>query len=587
MAREVLAGPSGDGHPGRASRPMSLSPERLRLLGEAIGALEAGRPDVVTGLLADVADESGPMGRALLLAARSLQADDPEQALRLLEQAYALGPAVPAAAARVLVEAAWERGRHVLAQHAFLMLQRWEPGALQERVRALPTSERARYAVWAMRSSWWAREQDLYGLAGFKGALRERLGPAALALVLADMRWADGARTVTRRAITPLIDHARESGLDYEELIAAGPTLSSGVRAFGQPETEPDARHARALFGCILSDVVVSARSGILLAGERALMDVQDDELGRRPHDLSVDPLVAASDGAELLLLEPRDRDALSRLPEAVWLGGVHSVAFGHWIIEYLPKVWALMERAGFGDVPLLIDARMPDQHLDAVRLFAGNGNPVVVLGDHESVRVERLWVASALSYLPVGPLPAPPGPRMRIGLDDAGFRRLMDRLAPTLDALDTVDAPERLYLTRRPGQHRRLVDADAVEALLREAGFEAIEFGSLPFAEQVRLVRGASWIVGPSGSALLTAIFGRPGLRVGALMPPFLRDVGWLAQASRPLGIELTAIVGEVADEHPTYRWMSDYRIDPAELAAYLDSVPEPPAAPYVRVSA
>jgi capsular polysaccharide biosynthesis protein len=565
---------------------MSDSPDLLRLLGEAIAALGADRPETVTSLLGDLPDEGGPMGRALLLVAGVRQADDAELAMRRLEQAYTLGPALPAVAARILTEAGWEHGRRLVAQHAFLQLQLVEPGALQERVRALPTSDRARYAGWAMRSSWWAREQDLYGLAGFKGALRERLGPEAAALVLADMRWSDGKRVVARRTITRLIDHARESGLDYEELIAAGPTASSGVRAFRRPAAEPDERRGRALFGCVLRDVVVTARSGILLTGDRALMDVQDDELSRRPHDLSVDPLVAAADGDALLLLEPADRDALPKMPEAVWLGGVHSVAFGHWIIEFLPKVWALMDRPGFGSVPLLVDARMPDQHLEAVRLFAGTTNPVRVLGDHESVRVERLWVASALSYLPVGPLPAPHGARTRIGLDDTGFRRLLDRVAPTLDALADPASPRRLHLKRRPGQHRRLVDAEAVEGQLAAAGFTSVDFGSLPFTEQVRLVRGAEWVVGPSGSALLNAIFGRPGLRVGALLPPFLRDVGWLAQASRALGIELTAIVGEVVQEHPTYRWMSDYRIDRGELAAYLGSVPEPPTGPYVRVS-
>ena len=395
--------------------------------------------------------------------------------------------------------------------------------------RATPYGRCARHGGLASRT--------LYGLARFKGALRDRLGSEGAAVVLAGMRGPQGPRTAVRRPLTPLIEHAREVGIDYEELIGAGPTTSTSVRAFGRPPSEPEARRGRTLFGCLLSDVVVSARSGLLLAGDRALMDVQDDELSRRPHDLSVDPLIVAADADGLLLLEPADRDALPRVPEAVWLGGVHSVAFGHWIIEFLPKVFALMERPGFGEAPLLVDARMPDQHLEAVRLFAGSGNPIIVLGDHESVRVERLWVASALSYLPVGPMPASTERRIRIGLDDVGFRRLMDRNAPTLDAIDTSGAPRRLYLPRRPGQHRRLVNADAIATQLGEAGFVAVDFEGLSFAEQLRLVRGAEWIIGASGSALLTAIFGRPGLRVGALMPPFLRDVGWLAQASRPLG--------------------------------------------------
>ncbi len=284
-------------------------------------------------------------------------------------------------------------------------------------------------------------------------------------------------------------------------------------------------------------------------------------------------PLIASGDADAVLLLEPADRDALRRVPEAIWLGGVHSVAFGHWILEFLPKVWALMTRPGFKHVPLIVDARRPPQHLEAVRLFTGGVNPVVVHEAHDCVRVERLWVASAPTYLPVGPLPAPPGPRTRVGLDDAGFARLLARIGPTLEAIDTTGTPSRLYLTRNPSQHRRVTDAHELEARLADAGFESHDFGELPFVEQLRLIRGADWIIGPAGSSMENVIFGRPGVRVGVFVPSGPEDVGWLAQECRALGIELTAIVGQIVEEHRSYRWMSDYRIDPSLLAAYLET--------------
>jgi hypothetical protein len=54
------------------------------------------------------------------------------------------------------------------------------------------------------------------------------------------------------------------------------------------------------LFGAVIEDVVVTARSGILLAAGRAILDVQDG--------------------------------------------------------EFLPRVWARMRRPGFGGVPILFD---------------------------------------------------------------------------------------------------------------------------------------------------------------------------------------------------------------------------------------
>jgi capsular polysaccharide biosynthesis protein len=288
-------------------------------------------------------------------------------------------------------------------------------------------------------------------------------------------------------------------------------------------------------------------------------------------------------DDEGLLLLEPQDRAALPSVPEAVWLGGVHSVAFGHWIIEFLPKLWALMTRQGFGRVPLLVDVRMPVQHLEAVRLVAAADNPVIELQAHQSIRVERLWVSTALHHLPVGPLPRT-AVQTRLGLDDAGFRRLMERITPALEAIDRAVAvapgPPRIHLTRKPSQHRSLVNAHQLQAGLDAAGFVPHDFGDLSFAEQLRLVRGAEWIIGPAGSALENAIFGRPGLRVGVLVPTGPENIDWLGQCCRALGIELTAIVGEVVQPHSHYRWMSGYRVDQELLAAYLGAVPGPEAA-------
>jgi hypothetical protein len=81
----------------------------------------------------------------------------------------------------------------------------------------------------------------------------------------------------------------------------------------------------------------------------------------------------------------------------------------------------------------------------------------------------------------------------------------------------------------------------------------------------------GAAHVVAAAGSASLMAIFGRPGMRVGVLMPPYPRQVGWLTQASRALDIRLTALLGTVVSTH-TYAHMSDYEVDPALLVAYLD---------------
>jgi capsular polysaccharide biosynthesis protein len=561
-----------------ASEPVDL----LDLLGTAAADLEAGRDRPVIDALGAVPDSGGPVGRALLRVALGREAEasgQHDEAVRLMEQAFGSSPALPAAALRALAEFFGRRGQRRLGHHAFLMLQIVQPETVDVVLKRLPRDDRAHYAVWASRRSLELRRYLTYVQAPFKRALRECLGAWAAAHQLASVRSPYHPRILVSRRLEPLVDHAREAGLDYEELIPAGPAPPTPVRFLGAGAPEPEARRTRALFACVLEDVVVTARSSILLTGDHALMDVQEDELTSAPHDLADDPLVLHDEDYESILLEPAERGSLRRVPEAIWMTGVHTSAFGHWLIEYLPKVWALMARDGYSAVPLLVDARLAPQHLEAVRLLAGDANPFIVLEGHESVRVDRLWVASALGYLASGM------DHRRLGVDDEAYGRLMARVAPTLEAIDTTGTPTRLYLSRKPSQHRRLVNAREVEDRLAAAGFVRKDFAELPFIEQLRLVRGADWIVGPSGSALLMAIFGHPRVRIGALVPLGLFDVAWIGQACRRLDVDLTAIVGDIVQPHPRYPWLSDYRIDLDVLDDYLQER-QAPVAVDVRAS-
>jgi hypothetical protein len=536
---------------------------------------EGARHRAVIERLAALPDSGGSLGQSLSLAARALlleQTDQVAEAVPLMERAFAHGVALPALL-REEVRFFQRAGRDGLANHAFLLLQLVSPGALAEEARALPARERAWYAPWGVHSSWWAENGDLYGVAAFKAGLVERLGREAAAIVLSRMADEHGPRTAAVRALVPLIEHAREHGQAYEEIIEAGMATSKPFRE----HAEPRERRVRAMFACILEDVLVHARSNILMTAERALLDVQGDVLRHRPVDLAVDPLVVAGDSDAVVLVEPRLED-VERIEEAVGLTGVHSTAFGHWIMEFLPKVWALMGRPGFEEVPILVDEGMPEQHLEALRLFVGEEHPLRVLSRGERVRVGRLWVCSALVYLPIGPVArstaepsaAARGPRVRYTLDHDGFRRLMGKVEPVLVSIDPAGAPPRVYLARRSSQHRQLVNAPLVESILRSHGFVTLDFGDLPFREQLRIMRGAEQVVAAGGSASLMTIFGRPGLRV-AVMTPQWGEAAWLAQASRALDHELTVLVGTIVRPHPSYKWMSDYEIDPSALSDYL----------------
>jgi capsular polysaccharide biosynthesis protein len=554
------------------------SDEVLERLKTACHEFEQGRHLDVIQSFSELEGRGGDLAEALRLASEGLlleQAGRPDDAVPLMEQALAMAAPQPALVLE-LVRFFSRTGRHEQAHHTFLMHQTASPGTLDDWTRTLPQHEIGRYTPWAMRSSGWARRRppDVYALGQFKAALTRRLGPEGAAIVLSGMEWEQGAHVAALRPLERLIDHAREHGEDYRVSALGGATRSTGLPIFGQARSGPSETLTRTLFSAAIHDVVVPARSGLLFSNGRAILDVQNNEVERAEVDLAFDPLIVAAGVGELLILEPCD-EVVERMPEAIWLTGMHSEVYGHWLLEFLPRLWALMGRPGFHDVPILVDHGMPPQHMEAVRFFAGERNPVRVLREHESVRVARLWVASAMAFLP----PSSFVPFNLVWPENgfsADYARVLQALQTRLRLVDGEAGPRRVYLSRKPSQHRRLVNAPEIESVLREHGFVSYDLGELSFREQLRIIRSAEDVVAARGSAMFSTMFAPPGLRIAVMTPPALMaDQEWMAQSSIQLGHELSILVGKTVRENAMYAYLSDYEIDPALLREYLATLP------------
>lgn len=550
----------------------------LDVLRVALADFGHGNYAKVIKRLADAPDGGGEMGRALRLASEGLhwESTEPLRAGRLMEESLALGVAVPV----LLTEQARffkRHDRHALA-YATLTAREVVAGDRLERfVDDLPEHERARYAPWTLNASPWVERQSYYSTISYKRALRERYGPEAAALLLEQMRAQGRQRVVARRPLLSLMEYAQSVGSDYEEVIAKQALPPGQIEVHGEGADIEFAPSSRSMFTCTLDDIVVSGKSNFLLTPQAALLDFQDDELSRRVQDLSLDPLIASNDDDSVLVFEEPDRDALRHIPEAIWLSGAHSRAFGHWMMEFLPKLWALMLRPGFESVPIIVDDEMPSQHIEAIQTFSHQAHPLIVLERHESVRVERLWVSSLLQYKALGAVGGATE-RTRSGIDAAGLHQLVSRIQPVLEAIDTGGAAKRVYLARKPFQHRKLSNAMDVEPVMQGHGFERHEFNALTFRQQLRIIRGADHIVGPAGSALTMTIFGRPGLDIGVLAGAGHPDSHWLSQVSRALDHRLVVVFGDIGKENQLHRSKSDYAIDLDVLAEYLEGHGAPP---------
>lgn len=420
---------------------------------------------------------------------------------------------------------------------------------------------------------------NLYGVRRHKAALVTRLGAAGAAAALANVAgWGTDWRAVQAR-LGRLRDHAYRSATEFVELSPA-----QDIQAPALAGVDGDLRPAmtvrtRSFWFCELTDATVISKSNLVLHDGRPLYDVEPGEWAEIPLQLDVDPAIIAHQGALLWLMEPPVTVMPLHEGRALSLLGVHSYAYGHWICEFLPKLWTCLQRADAAGVTLLVDAQMPPQHLQALRLFVGEDWPVRVVPPGARVQVDRLWYCSMPSYFPVGPRPDIEYRDGLLSVDPVVYVRLLEqalaRMMPALTAPSTC-LPRRIYLARRDNQHRRLINRADVEALFAAHGFAILDFWDVPFLEQLQYLRAAEVVAGPDGSAFMTTYFGRRGLRILTLTNPCLNDLQMYSLVCAARGQNYFVLPGEYAGREADYPEMTGYVTDLGTLARMLRRVLE-----------
>lgn len=184
---------------------------------------------------------------------------------------------------------------------------------------------------------------------------------------------------------------------------------------------------------------------------------------------------------------------------EAIYLGSL-MLHFGHFLLEVLPRLWAFGDaapRKAYFHAWRGAWREPPPFFTETLRLLAGG---------HVEVRlIER---PTSFARLLV------PSPTFAIGSGgspqfQAWCQAFAGRVAPDPDP----GGPRRIYCTRSglKSRKRRLDGEEALEALFAARGFHILRPETVPFFEQIRLMRSCRVLAGCEGSALHHALFMPP----------------------------------------------------------------------------
>jgi len=385
---------------------------------------------------------------------------------------------------------------------------------------------------------------------------------------------------VAKTEIGSLLDAARSVASQYIEIYAGGEIVTMPApRIVGPGRCTDITGVTRKVFLAAFDNAIVRSRFDGIEVGGRMLFDYQGREAQRIAAECLPDKFW--SDGERIFALHEPLNDQVLEIPEALTLIGNNSPNFGHWIMEHLLQ-WATVEnRAELQHVPILIDGDLHASHRRALEYFLQGRAPVIVLPKDSAARVERLWTVSNWIYIPIYWRDEDAIHREFIVWPAQEVASRYRSLAARIDdEAVTSSLPSFVFFSRKKTRHRKLVNIDEIEDLARGRGFAIFHPEDLDFTEQLRIVRAASHVMGPEGSAFFLAFFAKAGTKLCCFDHPFVEKVGFAEALYRALAMDLVLVTGECVRKDEQFSRFSDYRIDPSDVERILNDWVLPSAA-------
>jgi capsular polysaccharide biosynthesis protein len=257
------------------------------------------------------------------------------------------------------------------------------------------------------------------------------------------------------------------------------------------PYSDPALRLARISDGCfaLLPDMPV------VLDANGAVIEELSSQYTRLLHFYDLD--VAAQRNAAVYLNGP-----VFVLRDDLW-----QLNYCHWMVDWLVRL-ALLSAEERRTAHVLVSPLTARWQVETLAACGVSPERIVAIDRAQAVRCRELMVPSNLSFI------------YHPGFGAAEWALEFVRTA-LLTPLEGAARRRKLYVSRADAMGRRIVNEDALAAMLAARGFETVVPTTLSVREQALLFASASHIVGIHGAGLTNLVFAPAGSRLLELFSP------------------------------------------------------------------
>lgn len=339
-------------------------------------------------------------------------------------------------------------------------------------------------------------------------------GEAAESRRLCDL-WKNERSTghLVQAGVVSAKSYTAESGDPYKELRPerpiSPPNLQFLDRSF-QPTAEQGDLTAPPQYLAFIKGALTFSRCNTLLVESTAIHDAATH---RRGGDIvfgdTCPPnraLVRARYGNNLLIELPNVEE-VSR-PTGLMMFGVHSQNYGHWLLEFLPRMLVFDTDLCPETIPIYVDEGMPDTHIEALELLNSLNRDILRIPSGKPIRFGELGIVPVPAFFPFDIISGK-NAYDTIWPSDI-FSELKSKIISAVDMRRPVSdrRRRRLFISRKSFSSRQLLNENEISAYLETIGFETIYPEQMTFVEQVLTFRDAEIVVGSCNSALSNCLF-------------------------------------------------------------------------------
>ena len=314
-------------------------------------------------------------------------------------------------------------------------------------------------------------------------------------------------------------------------------------------------------------------RSNLVLQGNRLIYDlaahplsgVADIKDGVNP-----DQIMTAVYGAKRALVEePAETQTLDA---GLMMFGLQSRNYGHWLLEFAPRMLWFNDRACPSDFPVCIDDHMPETHRQIIELLDERGRKILPL-PAQAFFFNELGVAPVPTFFPFDSRPgyAVYDAVWPMDVLSAMRRRVLEQLAAR--GADLRGSGRKIFLSRSGFAQRQLLNETEISDALAQQGFETVCPEKLSVAEQIVVYHNADIVVGSASSALTNCIFCKQSARVVALIHENCAfNFRGYASMIGSSGAKLMFVRGHTVAGDAVHAFHANFRISPEQVLRAVD---------------